>query len=509
MKLALVGIIKNEAHDILYWLGWHARLGINSFILFDDDSDDGTRALIRAACVHWDIRLFHIREHSLNLAEQSHLKRQQQVYCDALNGIKGQFDWVGLFDTDEYLTLCEHKTLPDFLATMGTDIGAVALHWRVYGHNNRITTPNSPPFHNFTRHSTIQEDINRHIKTLLRPSYWDHDQWVNVHYFPLQKGRYVTATGQPITWSDSFGITAEQPEWSGGFLMHFQNRSVEQFVERARNRKDIQLTLANADFSQWNELEDLTPRHATADVLNRVRPVITSGVINALMQLQHQYPPHTKHTPPPTTQSSSTFSIFALFPKETRLLNLKDGLIYDTNSTEPNSRNNITLFLLQSHYIPTAAFLFALDQTYKIVDFILLDDGRLGGLPRYDLLPIVEQTAIALRQRGGFSRQGCFLSAPPKEPLTTNRPKADMWEYFTALPQLTLPTEDSWLTLPAFNLAEMLLRAPTITLEDISFLTQVDRYMTAWLLPLLAAHLEDSQAHILQSYLGPFAPFIL
>lgn len=511
MKLALVGIIKNEAHDILYWLGWHARLGINSFILFDDDSDDGTRALIRAACVHWDIRLFHIREHSLDLTEQSHLKRQQQVYCDALNAVKGQFDWVGLFDTDEYLTLCEHETLPDFLATMGTDVGAVALHWRVYGHNGHITAPTLPPSHSFIQHSMVEEAINRHVKCFIRPSYWDQKSWVNVHYFPLKKGQYVTASGKPVTWSaEAQGITAEQADWSVAFLRHFQNRSVEQFVERTRNRKDIHLNLADVNFSQWNELEDHSPRAVTASLLNWVRPVITSGAVSALEQLHRRHPPLTKHLPPSSTQNPSSFTIFALYPKEERHLGLKEGLIQDVEAQElEQHKNGVGLFMLQSRRVPTAAFLFALDQNHKIVDFALLGDGRLGGLPRYDLLPIMEQKAIVLRQKGGVSRRGYFLSAPPKEPLTTNRLKADMWECFTAIPQPTLPTGQSWLTFPALNLAEMLLTAPALTLEDISLLTALDRHITTWLLPLLAAHLDEAEARTLRSYLGPFAPFIL
>lgn len=508
MKIALVGIIKNEAHDILYWLAWHALLGIDSFILFDDDSQDGTRDLIKAACLHWDIRLFHISEHSLDLTEQGHINRQKQVYMDALTAIGEHYDWVGLLDTDEYVRLRTHSSLKDLLGSMGPDIGAVALNWQTYGHNGHITTPSLPPFHSFSRHGPSSEGINRHVKSFIRPSCWQAGGWINVHYFPLKQGRYATPSGQPVDWSDTPGIIRNQPDWSVASLMHFQNRSLEQFVERARNRKDIQLTLATHQLNQWNEIEDASPRKKTAETLRWIRPVVTSGCIMALEQIRQQHPPVSRLSPPCPKQKPAQFKIFALYPKEMRRLSVVDDLLYDTG--EPTKEHDdFQLFMLQSQQHPRAAFLFGLDGSQRIRDFFILQDGRLTGLPRYDILPVVEQTAVALKQQGNASHRGQFLCSAPREPLTPNRMKADLWECFLAIPQDKTPSGTSWLSFPAFHLAEMALQSPSFSLETITALAEIDRKATAWLLPLLAVHLNDLQLRELRGYLGALSPFIL
>ncbi|MCX5617989.1 glycosyltransferase family 2 protein [Bombella sp. TMW 2.2543] len=509
MKIALVGIIKNEAHDILYWLAWHALLGVNSFILFDDDSQDGTRDLIKAASLHWDIRLFHVKEHSLDLTEQSHLNRQRQVYLDALNAIHDQYDWIGFLDTDEYAKLHVHQTLTEFLGSMEPDVGAVALHWQTYGHNGHITTPNLPPFHSFSRHSTQDEAINRHVKSFIRPSFWQKDEWVNVHYFPLKKGRYVTSSGQPINWSSTRGITEDQPDWSVANLMHFQNRSLEQFVGRARNRKDIQLLLDKHELTQWDEVEDTSPRRdKTVDALHWIKPVITSGTLVALEQIRTQHTPEHGLVPPCPRYNPTHFKIFALYPKDPRRPGLVNDLLCDTG--DPNQPNDdFQLYMLQSQKYPRAAFLFGLDGSHTIKDFFLLHDSRLSGLPRYDILPVIAETAIALRQQGGFACRGQFLCSPPNEPLMPNRMKVALWECFYALPQEMMPSGESWLTLPAFGLAEMALQSPAFSLKTIAALTEMDRKTTAWLLPLLALYLNEVQHKELSSHLGALAPFIL
>lgn len=508
MKIALVGIIKNEAHDILYWLAWHALLGVDSFILFDDDSQDGTRDLIKAACLHWDIRLFHITEHSLDLTEQGRTNRRRQVYLDALAAIGDHYDWVGFLDTDEYVRLRTHDTLGMLLDSMGTDVGAVAFSWQTYGHNGHITTPSLPPFHSFSRHSPFDDDINRHVKSFIRPSCWQEGEWGNTHYFPLKLGNYVTPSGQPLDWSDTPGITKGRPDWSVASLMHFRNRSLEQFVEHARNHRDLGLSLSEHQLDQWNEIEDTSPQERTTDTLRWMKPVVMSGCVMALEQIRQLHPSTGDFTPPCPKQKPTRFKMFALYPREMRRITVKDDLLYDTG--EPTrEHDDFQLFMLQSQQHPRAAFLFGLDGAQRIKDFFILQDGRLTGLPRYDILPVVEQTSVALRQRGNVFHRGQFLCSAPREPLMPNRMKADLWECFLAIPQDTMPSGTSWLSLPAFHLAEMALQSPSFSLETIAALAEIDRKTTAWLLPLLAVHLDELQLRELRGCLGALSPFIL
>ncbi|NHN84501.1 hypothetical protein GOB93_07565 [Acetobacter musti] len=42
MKTAVCLVVKNEDTEIVYWIAWYKALGFDSFIIYDDFSDDAT-----------------------------------------------------------------------------------------------------------------------------------------------------------------------------------------------------------------------------------------------------------------------------------------------------------------------------------------------------------------------------------------------------------------------------------------------------------------------------------
>ena len=56
MKVAVIAIVRDEVSDILWWLGWYVSLGVDTIIVFDDGSKDGTDRIVA------DLSLIHISE---------------------------------------------------------------------------------------------------------------------------------------------------------------------------------------------------------------------------------------------------------------------------------------------------------------------------------------------------------------------------------------------------------------------------------------------------------------
>lgn len=504
MKTALVGIIRNEASDLLAWIGWHALLGVDTFVLFDDGSDDGTRDLLNAAAVQHDVRVFHIDELrgiSWKAQQPVYWERQRIVYMDALHALKDVVDWVGFFDTDEYLALHRHDTLKNFLRSFNEDVNAIGIHWCLYGSSGHITRPDMPPFHAYTRHSTYDNPVNRHVKSFIRPAAWN-GEWHNPYAFPLKEGRYVGANGRDLTWGATFGVTETLPDWDTARIMHFRVRSLEHFVERARRRRDTHLTLADFTAYDENDCQDSRHQGRTPFVLDWMRGAVFQGVGHVL----DTFP--TSSTAPKSISIARpdapyTVSVSRLVPWNDDTLEIHGSRV----CSQSLPKNSTALFALHHSLNPKKVFLFALDLKDNILDFSILSDSRLTCFLDYTLVPTDEPDRFALQQTGGMSRRHAHLTTVPGEPLIADRPVVHLWETFRFAPAPVTPSGRSWHELSFMRLMENSLSAP-LTLSTIAHMADKDRLTTIRLLPVLYSALSvDDQKH-LTAQLGPFCPFV-
>lgn len=505
MKTALVGIIRNEASDLLAWIGWHALLGVDTFVLFDDGSDDGTRALLKAASVQHDIRVFFINElHGTSWKPQQpvYWERQRIVYMDALHALKESVDWVGFLDTDEYLALHRHDTLKNFLRSFGPDVGAVGIHWCLYGSSGHITRPDMPPFYAYTRHSTEDNPVNRHIKTFLRPQCWN-GEWENAYAFPLKEGRYVDPDGRDLSWGAQVGMTEALPDWATARIMHFRVRSLEHFVERARRRRDSRLILADFNEDDCNDSQDSRHQGRTPLVLDWMRQTVFQGVGEALnnLPLPASRPEQISVARP---QPPYNLAVSRLIPWNNDKLEIHGSRV----CSQGLAKNNTGLFVLHTASLPHQGFLFALDLKDNILDFSILADSRLTGFLGYNLVPTERADHVALQQIGGMSRRHAYLTTVPGEPLIADRPVPHLWETFSLAPAYAAPDGRSWNELSFIRLLENTLRHP-VTLGTIAHMAHKDRLATIRLLPLLHSVLSEDDQKYLAAQLGPFAPFVL
>lgn len=247
-KIALVVVLKDESHDITGWLAWHIAIGFSTIIVIDDESTDGTDWLVRNS-----VRGFDVRYEKVVQDFDFFYLRQQNEYKKALTRLSGEFSWVCFLDADEYLLLEGSETISDFLANFQNADG-VALNWLLHGNNGHVLMPLVPAPVAYPKHSHPQELINHHVKSIVRPDRVGK-HWHNVHCFDIAPDRYLDTEQRPIKWSSTPGIIETAPVFSNAWIMHFQSRSMEHFVERARKRRDTIITANTWNNEAWN-LED-------------------------------------------------------------------------------------------------------------------------------------------------------------------------------------------------------------------------------------------------------------
>ncbi|MBE9604754.1 glycosyltransferase family 2 protein [Acetobacteraceae bacterium H6797] len=223
MKLALAGIVKNEAPYLLDWVAWHRAIGFTYFIIADNDSTDGTDEILRGL-----ERAGFVRR--LSFPGRWHKNPQMDAYDHICKRTAGRFDWVAFIDADEFiLPASPENDLPRLLAGMPGDTGAVALNWALYGSSRHRLATEESILTRFTRRAAMHEEGNRHYKTILRPE--AYERRLNSHHFRLrQEYQYRRANGTALA-VEKPGISADV-EWAPFRLNHYVIKSWAEFCHK-------------------------------------------------------------------------------------------------------------------------------------------------------------------------------------------------------------------------------------------------------------------------------------
>ncbi len=253
MKVAACLFVRNEVSDIDCWLAWYHLLGFDACIVYDDYSTDGTWERIEAAARVQDIRLFR----AVGDRSTTHQPRQNSCYLLAIEQFRDEFDWIGFFDSDEYLRLMDSSSIKEFLGRFPAG-GAVSINWCCYGSSGHALKPDSLPIEAYTWHSTNALPINRHVKTILHLASWQ-GKYINQHCFDVPAEKSVDPSGTPIRWSSTPGITESPPDWSVAKVMHYQCRSMEHFINRLKRAPKLPRTTRTWNVYDTNDIEDTGP----------------------------------------------------------------------------------------------------------------------------------------------------------------------------------------------------------------------------------------------------------
>ena len=112
-RIALCAIVRNEIRSLVEWLAHYKVLGVDDFLIYDNDSTDGTSDLLRALdeageVVHLDW------PHAVGARPQRLAYEHARKHSDA--------DWLAFFDADEFLVLHQDASIGGFLQRFEADV---------------------------------------------------------------------------------------------------------------------------------------------------------------------------------------------------------------------------------------------------------------------------------------------------------------------------------------------------------------------------------------------------
>lgn len=264
-RLAIGAIFRNEGPYILEWIAYHQAIGVDHFIIADNDSEDGSSRLLRRLEKCGVVTRFRVPGK----------KQQIRSYDRILRECSADIDWIAFIDADEFLVpqagLSSVKPLIE-RAQQHSDIGAILVNWACYGSSGRDEPGSGGVLSRFTMRAEKHFGPNRHYKSIVRPR--AARCAVNAHHFDLREGFHaILADGSVYEnkQDEIQGMTRDGPIWEPVRINHYVVKSRQEFWTRKqpRGRAEIEGAGGYRDTSFFdghdrNEVVDPVPKSLIA-----------------------------------------------------------------------------------------------------------------------------------------------------------------------------------------------------------------------------------------------------
>ncbi len=235
-RFALCCMAKCENDYIREWADYHIKLGFDKIYIYDNNDTDGERLedvigdLVRAGkCEIVDYR--------------GRKCCQEDGYHDCYMKNGAAYDWIAVFDVDEFLTLRQHDNLRDFLSDQRFAAYEVLhLNWMCYGDNGLLDNDGRPCQERFTQ--PLPYDIrrfkdfpeNNHIKSIVRGGL-RHINWRYITHTPWCFYRCCDATGN----SCAVRVPYNPYNFDVAYFRHYYTKTIGEWIriKQARGYGDM------------------------------------------------------------------------------------------------------------------------------------------------------------------------------------------------------------------------------------------------------------------------------
>lgn len=224
-------IVKNEAQYLKEWIEYHRIIGIEHFVIYDNESTDNTRDLLNE----------YIQKGIVSYTLVKGAKQQMNCYEDAIARYRKITKWMSFTDVDEFIYMHNSNSLSEFLENYRNSAG-IGINWNMFDSNEHETRPNQGfVISNFTRCLLHKDDLseNRHIKTIVNPKLIHH--FSNPHLptvkFPqslFKRNSIVTENQEKISIPLTKANSTSKIQ-----INHYFSKSKEEYIKKiSRGRAD-------------------------------------------------------------------------------------------------------------------------------------------------------------------------------------------------------------------------------------------------------------------------------
>ena len=231
-RKVIVACMRNEALFVVEWVAHHLAMGFDRIIVFTNDCDDGTDALLDAMARFAPVA----RHDNPGPYDAGTIQKTALALAYGLPEVRGA-DWVLHIDADEYVNVEVGSRRIDDLLALYPDVDGIALMWRHFGSAGKRRWGGGSVIETFLRCEGTVPDVAAgqlaNFKTLFRP---DRFGMMSVHTPKMPLGgrvpRIVNTAGveMPVdtlltAGGSGYSAAPHQVTWDKASLHHHHVKS--------------------------------------------------------------------------------------------------------------------------------------------------------------------------------------------------------------------------------------------------------------------------------------------
>jgi len=231
--LTMGAIFRTENSWLDEWIQYHLAVGVEHFILYNDDVDTRVSDRILKPYVERGL-VENIHTHNYpDIIRADLAVRQDDSYRDMIKNSINQTRWLAIVDLDEFVL---PRRWDDVRAALEEyeEHNGLAINWANYGSSGQIKRPPTQINH-FRHRSETNWGPNAYVKSILKPDRVLLDAPRHTHFSPTRDGITVNENYEQVTgmshavstekirinhyvirsWQDYWEVKASRPRFTG------------------------------------------------------------------------------------------------------------------------------------------------------------------------------------------------------------------------------------------------------------------------------------------------------
>ena len=221
LKIAICTMAKKENLYIKEFVNYYKKIGVDHIYIYDDNDKNSEK-------ISDVIDKKYNKYVTIYDKNENKPKNQHIAFTNCYNNNKNKYDWIFMFDIDEYLIIV-NETLKNYLSNeIFKDCDFIKIHWVQPSDNNLLYYDNRTLFERFK--GPYKKDT--HIKTLVRGNI--EGLKYAIHSPKISPKRNITCNNvghkfnfSQVHFQDVFDINIDK-----AYIIHYKYKSTEEYINK-------------------------------------------------------------------------------------------------------------------------------------------------------------------------------------------------------------------------------------------------------------------------------------
>jgi hypothetical protein len=269
-NLTIIAIFRNEAPYLREWIEYHLMVGVDSFRLYDNGSEDHFIEVLEPYINSGIVKLIDWRKDvefgKDPLYSYNFIPHQLSAYKDGIKHEANKAAWVALIDIDEFIVPMRDWKVTDCLNKQFKNADAIFVNWLNFG-TSGVTIPKGENIlPHLTRCSKRTHGRNWNGKSIIRPESCDHEKIYYAHHVPIFDGKkYVNGSVNSVLRKDGGDLDSDMRHHDKLLRINHYPLRDEDFYQNVRLKKN------NYGYGG----DELLPKHHKAFSLSKDKRIIS------------------------------------------------------------------------------------------------------------------------------------------------------------------------------------------------------------------------------------------